>query len=52
MKAGRTQATVAPHTDGIIPFLSGLYDYSWVVGFVAAFVLYLVLTPKKENVSV
>ncbi len=29
---------------GLIPFLRGLYDYSWVVGIVAAFLVYLVLT--------
>ncbi len=28
---------------GLIPFLRGLYDYSWVVGIVAASVVYLVL---------
>jgi NCS1 family nucleobase:cation symporter-1 len=31
-------------TDGLIPFLKPLYDYSWVVGFAAAFLVYLVLS--------
>jgi NCS1 family nucleobase:cation symporter-1 len=31
--------------DGLIPVLKPLYDYSWVVGLVAAFVGYLVLYP-------
>ena len=31
--------------DGLIPLLKPLYDYSWVVGFVAALRLYLVLPP-------
>jgi NCS1 family nucleobase:cation symporter-1 len=38
--------------DGIIPFLKPLYDYSWVVGLVAAFLVYLVLTmiaPMRES---
>ena len=30
--------------DGLIPILKPLYDYSWVVGFVAALVLYWGLT--------
>jgi NCS1 family nucleobase:cation symporter-1 len=30
--------------DGLIPFLQPLYDYSWVVGLVAAFLIYVVLT--------
>jgi NCS1 family nucleobase:cation symporter-1 len=29
--------------DGLIPFLKPLYDYSWVVGLVVAFLLYWVL---------
>jgi NCS1 family nucleobase:cation symporter-1 len=29
--------------DGLIPFLRIFYDYSWLVGLVAAFVVYLVL---------
>ncbi|MGH3737945.1 MAG: NCS1 family nucleobase:cation symporter-1 [Micromonosporaceae bacterium] len=28
---------------GLLPFLKGLYDYSWVVGIVVAFLVYLVL---------
>ncbi|MCT2583914.1 NCS1 family nucleobase:cation symporter-1 [Actinophytocola gossypii] len=35
--------------DGLIPFLKGLYDYSWMVGFVAAFVAYLVLTAGRRD---
>ena len=38
--------------DGLIPFLKPLYDYSWVVGLVAAFLLYVVLTmisPMRES---
>jgi NCS1 family nucleobase:cation symporter-1 len=30
--------------DGLIPFLKPLYDYSWAVGFLAGFVVYLVLS--------
>jgi NCS1 family nucleobase:cation symporter-1 len=30
--------------DGLIPFLQPLYDYSWVVGLVAGFLVYLLLT--------
>jgi NCS1 family nucleobase:cation symporter-1 len=30
--------------DGLIPFLKPVYDYSWVAGFVGAFVVYLALT--------
>jgi NCS1 family nucleobase:cation symporter-1 len=40
--------------DGIIPFLKPLYDYSWVVGLVAAFLIYMVLTmisPMRESVE-
>ena len=29
---------------GLIPFLKPLYDYSWVVGFAAAFLVYLITT--------
>jgi NCS1 family nucleobase:cation symporter-1 len=38
--------------DGLIPFLKPLYDYSWVVGLVAAFLVYVVLTmisPMRER---
>jgi len=35
--------------DGLIPFLKDLYDYSWLVGFVAAFLLYLVLTAGRRD---
>ena len=35
--------------DGLIPFLKDFYDYSWVVGFVAAFVVYLVLTSGRRG---
>ena len=30
---------------GLIPVLKGLYDYSWVVGFAAGFLMYLALAP-------
>ena len=30
--------------DGLIPALKPLYNYNWVVGFAAAFILYAVLT--------
>jgi NCS1 family nucleobase:cation symporter-1 len=30
--------------DGLIPMLKPLYDYSWAVGFLAGFVVYLVLS--------
>ena len=38
--------------DGIIPFLKPLYDYSWVVGLVAAFLVYVILvmvSPMRES---
>jgi nucleobase:cation symporter-1, NCS1 family len=35
--------------DGLIPFLKDFYDYSWLVGFVAAFVVYLVLTTGRRD---
>lgn len=35
--------------DGLLPFLKIFYDYSWVVGFVAAFVVYLLLTATSGN---
>jgi NCS1 family nucleobase:cation symporter-1 len=38
--------------DGLIPFLKPLYDYSWVVGLVAAFLVYVVLvmiSPMRES---
>ncbi len=31
-------------TDGLVPFLKPLYDYSWAVGLVAAMLLYLALS--------
>ncbi|MEV6603935.1 NCS1 family nucleobase:cation symporter-1 [Kutzneria sp. NPDC051319] len=34
--------------DGLIPFLKPVYDYSWVAGLIAAFLLYLVLTPRTS----
>lgn len=36
-------------TDGVIPFLSGFYDYSWVVGSVAGFGVYLALTAMSGS---
>jgi NCS1 family nucleobase:cation symporter-1 len=35
--------------DGIIPFLKGFYDFSWLIGLVVAFVLYGVLTMVAGN---
>jgi len=40
--------------DGLISFLKPLYDYSWVVGLVAAFLVYVILTivsPMRESVE-
>jgi NCS1 family nucleobase:cation symporter-1 len=40
--------------DGFIPFLKPLYDYSWVVGLIAAFLAYVILTivsPMRESVE-
>ena len=34
--------------DGLIPFLKPLYDYNWVVGFVAGFLVFLAL---KDNTA-
>ena len=34
---------------GLIPVLKGLYDYSWVVGFVAGFLIYMVLAPLSAR---
>jgi nucleobase:cation symporter-1, NCS1 family len=34
---------------GLIPVLKGLYDYSWVVGFAAGFLIYLVLAPLSAR---
>ena len=39
--------------DGLIPLLKPLYDYSWVVGLVASFLTFLVLSrpaPRREPV--
>ena len=36
-------------TDGLIPFLKGLYNYSWLVGLVAASLVYLLLTAGRKN---
>ena len=30
--------------DGLIPFMKPLYDYSWAVGLVTGFVVYLAVT--------
>jgi nucleobase:cation symporter-1, NCS1 family len=39
--------------NGLIPWLKPLYDYSWAVGFAAAFVVYLVLSlPARNKVPV
>ncbi|HEX2301340.1 MAG TPA: cytosine permease, partial [Pseudonocardiaceae bacterium] len=37
--------------DGLIPFLKGFYSYSWVVGLVAASVVYLLLTARTSRES-
>jgi len=34
---------------GLIPALKGLYDYSWVVGFAAGFLIFLVLAPLAPS---
>jgi NCS1 family nucleobase:cation symporter-1 len=35
--------------DGLIPFLKPLYDYNWLVGFAAGFVVYLVLSAPARG---
>ncbi len=35
---------------GLIPVLTGLYDYSWVVGFAAGLGVYLMLAPLPARV--
>jgi len=35
--------------DGLIPFLKGLYNYSWLVGLVAASLVYLLLTARSST---
>jgi NCS1 family nucleobase:cation symporter-1 len=35
--------------DGLIPFLKGFYNYSWVVGLVAASLVYLLLTARSTS---
>jgi NCS1 family nucleobase:cation symporter-1 len=46
------QGTAGPFpADGLIPFLKPLYDYSWVVGLLAGFLAYAILTiafPRRE----
>jgi NCS1 family nucleobase:cation symporter-1 len=37
--------------DGMIPFLKWFYDYSWVAGLVAAFVVYLALTANTGRAT-
>jgi NCS1 family nucleobase:cation symporter-1 len=39
--------------DGLIPFLKPLYDFSWVVGLIAGFLVYLALSmnTKEEEAS-
>nr|WP_042197950.1 NCS1 family nucleobase:cation symporter-1 [Kibdelosporangium sp. MJ126-NF4] len=45
-----TGASTGPFpADGLIPFLKDLYDYSWIVGFVAAFLVYLALTANGRD---
>ena len=38
--------------DGLIPILQPLYDYSWVVGLVAAFLAFLALSLPGRSGSV
>jgi nucleobase:cation symporter-1, NCS1 family len=41
-------------TDGLIPALKPLYDYSWAIGLVASFLTFLVLSrpaPRREPVA-
>jgi NCS1 family nucleobase:cation symporter-1 len=38
-------------TDGLIPFLKELYNYSWVVGLVAASLVYVLLTARTSQES-
>ncbi|MFO7192091.1 MULTISPECIES: NCS1 family nucleobase:cation symporter-1 [Thermocrispum] len=38
--------------DGLIPFLKGFYDYSWVVGLVAASIVYVLLTAGTGSMRV
>ncbi|ANZ39196.1 nitrate reductase [Lentzea guizhouensis] len=35
--------------DGLIPFLKPLYDYNWVVGFAAGFLVFLALKDNKAK---
>ena len=35
--------------DGLIPFLKPLYDYSWLVGLVAGFLVYLALSATSTS---
>ncbi|MET0234266.1 MAG: NCS1 family nucleobase:cation symporter-1 [Kibdelosporangium sp.] len=35
--------------DGLVPFLKPLYDYSWVVGAVVGYVLYLLLSMNTKH---
>ena len=37
--------------DGLIPVLKPLYDYSWVAGLIAAFLVYLVLSPRVSEAA-
>jgi NCS1 family nucleobase:cation symporter-1 len=37
--------------DGLIPFLKGFYNYGWVVGLVAASLVYLLLTARSATQS-
>jgi NCS1 family nucleobase:cation symporter-1 len=49
-----TAGTSGPFpSDGLIPFLKPLYDYSWAIGLVASLLMFLVLsrpTPRRESV--
>ncbi len=37
--------------DGLIPFLKPLYDYNWVIGFAAGFLVFLALRDNTANTS-
>lgn len=43
LAVGGANGTPFP-ADGLIPFLKGFYDYSWVVGIVGAIIVYAALT--------
>ena len=51
MDAATGEKTGPFPADGLIPFLKPLYDYSWAVGLVAAFLTFVALSrpaPRRE----